>query len=164
MSIFDDTTAVFPNNAANLIATRITDLYGPDLQVVKRPLRVSDLTQSVGVFPSDWYPDETSWEFPSKQPTLQRYIIKIQSYAKDFDEERGIAVHSVIAKVMRSLLYVDVPLAIGLNALQVTMDGTIERIQRRGVNRQQYLSNEVAGEFLYLSTLEYYIETETTNG
>jgi hypothetical protein len=162
MSMFDDATAVFPNNVAELIAQRIGDLYAPDILIVKRPLKIIDKTQSVGVFPSDWFPDETSWEFPAKQPTIQRYIIKVQSFCKDMSEERGIAVHSVMSKVMRSLLYGDQPLAIGLNTLSVAMDGTTERIQRRGINRQSFLSNEIPqGEFLYLSTIEYYIETET---
>src|SRR5689334_12584758 len=152
MTLFDDTTTVFPNNAANLIFTRLQDLYGNDLTIVRRRLRSSDAGQAIGVYPSDWFPDEQSWEFPSKEPTLQRYIIKLQSFAKDYDEERGIAVHSVMAKVMRSLLYADQPLAVGLNALRVTMNGTTEAIMRRGINRQTYLSNEVDGAYLFLST------------
>jgi hypothetical protein len=161
MSLFDDAIAVFPNNAIELIATRLKNLYEPDLLIVKRPLKHTDNTQSVGIYGGEWFPDQSSFEFASKEPTVQVYLIKIQAFCKEIDEPRGIAVHSVMAKVMRSLLYNDVPLAVGLNALSVTMNGATERIQRRGINRQQYLNNEIGGQFLYLSTLEYYIETET---
>ena len=160
MSLFDDTLIVFPNNVIELVATRITTLY-PELLVVKRPLKSSDNTQSVGLFPSDWLPDTSSFEMPSKEPTVQVYLIQLQTFCKEFDEAKGIATHSVMSKVMRSLLYNDLPLQVGLNTLSVTMNGATEKIQRRGVNRQKYLSNEIDGQFLYLSTLEYYIETET---
>lgn len=160
MSLFTDATAVFPNNAAELIAVRVKALY-PELLVVKRPLKHTDLTQSVGVFPAQWVPNTESFEFPSKEPTLQTYLVNIQAFCKEMDEAKGIAIHSVMSKVMRSMLYNDQPLAIGLNVLQVTMFGSVEKIQRRGINRQTYLSNEIDGQFLYLSTLEYYIETET---
>jgi hypothetical protein len=151
---------VFPNNAVELIVARINTLY-PELLVVKRPLKQTDLSQSVGVYPSLWQPDETSYEHPSKQPTVQRYIVKVQSFAKDTVEERGIAIHSVMAKVIRTMLYNDDPLFVGLNVLSVTMFGVTERIQRRGILRQQYMNNEISGQFLFLSTLDYYIETET---
>lgn len=160
-SFFDDVEAVFPNNAIELIATRLQMLYPNDLVVRKRPLRNTDPTKSVGIFPTDWLPDETSFEFKSLQPTVQTYLIKIQAFCKDTNEEKGIATHSVMSKVIRSMLYNDEPLNVGLNALSVTMDGTIERIQRRGIRRQRYISNEIDGTFLYLSTLEVFLETET---
>lgn len=161
MTLFDDATAVFPSNAIELIAYRLNALYGPEVLVVKRRLKVTDNTQSIGVFPITWLPDVTSFEMPSKEPTVQRYMIGVQSFVKDSDEQRGIAVHSVMAKVIRSMLYNDNPLQVGLNSLSVTMNGATEKIQRRGINRQQFLDNLIDGVWNYLSTLEYYIETET---
>lgn len=160
MNPFDDATAVFPNNVASIVAARIQVLY-PDLLVVKRLLKRTDRTQSVGIAPDVWIPDITSFEFKSIEPTVQRYLIRVQAFAKDTVEERGIATHSVMAKVIRAMLYRDQPLDVGLNTLSVTMFGATERIQRRGVNRQQFMNNEIDGTFLYLSTLEYFVETET---
>lgn len=157
---FDDSLVVFPSNAILVIATRLQDLY-PDLRVVKRPLKHTDASQSVGVYPGLWVPDETSFEFESREPTVQRYIVNIQSFCKEMTEEKGIAIHSVMSKVIRAMLYNDNPLALALNTLQVTMFGSVEKIQRRGITRQVYLSNEISGVFVYLSTLETYIETET---
>lgn len=160
-SPFSNATAVFPNNAIAIIAARIKALYPDDLRVVRRPLRTTDDTQSIGLYPLRWEPDETSYEFYSTEPTVQIYRIGVQVFAKDSDEENGIAVHSVMSKVTRSLLYNDAPLQVGLNALSVTMNGATERIQKRGISRTQYISNEISGVWLYLATHEYWIETET---
>ena len=161
MSIFDARTAVFPNNASQIIQTRISDLYGDDLDIYGRRLRLTDNTRSVGVAPDLWVPDETSFEFASKEPTVSTYTIWIQCFVKNSDEEQGVKEHSVLSKVLRTMLYRDEPLRVGLNSLSVGMMGATERIQRRGIRRAQYLSSELQGNWLFLNTLEYYIETET---
>lgn len=161
MSILSVNTAVFPNNAQSLIKARLDDLYGDDILVVGRRLKLTDDTMSVGVAPDMWIPDESSFEFNSQEPTVSAYTIWIQSFVKNSDEEEGVQLGSVLAKVVRTTLYRDVPLQVGLNSLSVSMMGATERIQRRGIRRSQYLSTEIQGNFLYLNTLEYYIETET---
>lgn len=161
MSIFDATTPVFPNNVCNLVAARIDDLYHDDLFVAKRMLMPTDGTRSVGIAPAWWEPDEDSYEFNSLEPTVQIYRIMVQIFAKNTDKEIGIAEHSVMSKVIRSLLYRDQPLRVGLDTLSVTMNGVTERIQKRGIRRSQYISNEIQGNWLFLNTLEYYVETET---
>lgn len=161
MTIFDERTAVFPNNVAKLIQARITDLYGDDLDVFGRRLRLTDNTCSVGVAPDLWVPDESSFEFASMEPTVSTYTVWIQCFIKNSDEEQGVKEHSVLSKVLRTMLYRDAPLAVGLNSLSVNMMGATERIQRRGIRRAQYLSSELQGNWLFLNTLEYYIETET---
>lgn len=163
MSIFDARTAVFPNNVAMLIRSRIEDLYGDDLDVVGRRLRLTDNTKTVGVAPNLWVPNEDSYEFRSLEPTVSTYTIWIQSFVKNSDEEEGIKEHSVMSKVIRTMLYRDQPLAVGLNQLSVSMMGATERIQRRGLRRAQYLSTELQGQpmWLFLNSMEYYIETET---
>lgn len=161
MSIFNANTSVFPSNVAQLIQMRITDLYSDDLDVYGRRLRLTDNTRSVGVAPDLWIPDETSFEFKSLEPTVSTYTVWIQCFVKNSDEEQGVKEHSVLSKVLRTMLYRDVPLAVGLNSLSVSMMGATERIQRRGIRRAQYLSSELQGNWLFLNTLEYYIETET---
>lgn len=163
--MINDTVAVFPNNAVNLIQTRAQAL-DTDLFVVRRPLRESDNLQSVGVFGSQWNPDDNSFEMkgvPSgrHEPTLSHYLITVQAFVKDMDEERGLAVHSVLSKMVRSMLYRDNTLRVGLLALSVVMNGSTERAKRFGVNRQNFVSNELNGSWLYLSTLEFWLETET---
>lgn len=162
-------TPVFPNNAVDLIAERAAFL-DPDsvdkITILRRPLRESDPVQSIGVFGSQWFPDEESLEMRSipsgvQEPTLQSYLIAIQAFVKDMDEERGLATHSVLSKMIRSMLYRDEELRLRLRALTVTMQGSTERMMRWGIRSQRFLSNELSGSWLYLSTLEFWIETET---
>lgn len=164
---------VFPNNVVDLIYTRALTLDpepNPDnrLQCFRRPLRNTDPVQSVGVFGTQWLPDPESFEIRSQpspgpsEPTIQRYNLGIQAFIKDMDEERGLYTHSVLAKMVRSMLYRDDPLRIGLAALSVQMNGSTERTKRWGIGQARYLSSEVSGSWLYLSTLEFWLETEST--
>lgn len=162
----------FPNNAVEIIVPRLRTLDS-DIPVLKRPLRDGDGEQAIGVFASTWLPDETSYEMnggvsllgqprAASEQTLSTYTINIQGYVLDTDEQQGIGVHNALAKMIRTLLYRDPVLAVGLDALSYTLLGSTERIQRRRVGVQRYLNDEIGGVFMFLSTLEYYIETETT--
>lgn len=163
--MIDDSIEVFPNNVASLVAARI-QMLDSDLVVVGRPPRDSDGTQVVGVFPMTWTPNEDSFEMSNPivaahEATLNRYLIGVMSFVKDTDEQKGIRVHSVLAKLIRTILYRDPALAVGLGALSVTMLGSTERIQRRGIQVQRFLANEVDQVFMFVSSAEYFVETET---
>lgn len=159
-----DATPVFPNNIVDLLFARI-GLIDVDLRGFKRPLRASDPRQSYGMFGQQWIPEENSMEMGGNagvsEPTVGRYLVGIQAFVKDTSEERGLATHSVLSKLIRSVLYRDVPLMVGLRSLSVVMNGSTERTQRFGISTQRYFSNEIAGDFLYLSTIEFWLETET---
>lgn len=161
-----DSITVFPSNAISLIMSR-SQLLDSDLFVTSRPLRNSDPVQSVGVFGVQWMPDEDSYEMRGgslgrSEPTLQTYLMTVQTFIKDMDEEKGLAVHSVLSKMVRSMLYRNDPLRVALLALSVTMNSSTERAKRFGVRTQRYVSNEIQGSWLYLSTTEVWLETETT--
>ena len=161
-----ETDAVFPNNAVSLLKVRMGAI-DDDLSVYRRPLRLTDHVQSIGIFSSMWTPDVQSMELrglghpaPS-EPTVNRYGLAIQAFVKDFDEERGLASHSVLSKMVLAILYRDQPLRVGLAALQSEVLGVRERVLRWGVVAQRFLSNELGeSEWLYLSTVELYLETE----
>lgn len=160
-----DETEVFPNNGITLIKAR-AKLLDKDLEVFGRPLRSSDPNQCVGIFGSQWLPDDESYEMLGgpegrHEPTLQSYLITIQAFVKDMDEERGLATHGVLSKMVRSMLYRDNPLRVALLSLNVQMNGSTERVTRMGIRQQRYFSNEIQGSWLYLSNLEFWIETET---
>lgn len=164
--MINDTVQVFPNNAVTLIANTARAL-DTNLFVVRRPLKPDDSTQSVGVFGTQWNPNEDSYEMmgpPSSRhdPTLSSYLITVQAFVKDMDEERGLMVHGVLAKVIRSMLVRNNTLGVGLRSLSVLMDGSTERTKRFGVRRQNFVSNELSGTWLYLSTSEFWLETETS--
>lgn len=158
--------SVFPNNAVALLVARY-QLLDSDLFVCPRPLRPTDPNQSIGVFGQVWSPQEDSYElggnsYPgSGQPTVETYSIGIQAFIKDMDEERGLAVSSVLAETTRTMLYHDEPLRVGLGSLETTVLGVTKRTASWKVGSQRYLSNEVDGNHIYLSTLELWLATET---
>jgi hypothetical protein len=163
MGLFDDVSSAFPGNVVTLVVSRLKTLYGSELFVASRMLKATDNTKSVGVYPFTWEPDEESYEIGpiAPEPTVQIYHVGIQAFAKDFDEQNGIAVNSVMSKAVRDMLYRDAPLRLGLSLLSVSSGGRTERMQRRGLARGKFISNEIQGQFLYLSTLDFWFETET---
>lgn len=156
-------TPVFPNNVVALLDDRLT-MIDPEVPVFKRPIRTSDPTQCIGIVPVQWSPNEDSKEMKGRidasEPTLGEYVIAVQAFIKDMEEERGLATHSVLSQTIRSMLYRDRALAVGFASLGVTIGDTSERMQRWGVRRQAFVSNEISGAFLYMSTLEFWFETE----
>ena len=159
---------LFPNNVVMLLEMRLPSI-DPEIEVFRRPLRDTDPIQAFGVFATLWTPNEDSYEFGTPaanvyahHPTLQNYTISIQGLVKDMDPESGLAKQSVMAKRLRAMLYRDAPLRVGLTSLASQLGGLTERLQRWGVRQQRFISNEVQGQWMYLSTLDLWIETEET--
>lgn len=154
----------FPNNAIALIAARAKQVVDADLNVFKRPLRTSDPSQSLGIFPSLKAPDAGSIETQGvdlRVPTIARYNVILQAMAKSTNEEEAISIHSIFANRLYRMVLTDIPLHTGLTALSVVANNTQERMQKRGVQVQRYLSNEVQGSFVQTNWIEFWFETET---
>lgn len=153
--------AVFPNNIIKLLADNSQTLDA-DLAVFRRPLRSSDPNQAIGVFPAMWQPVEGSQEMGRVnpgEPTMQTYSVGMQSFVKDGDEIVGLMRHSALSHMVRTMLYRTPAVRVGLPQLSYTTGGVTERVMRWGVRNQRFLSNEVTGSWLYLSTLEVWAET-----
>jgi hypothetical protein len=163
MIVADET--IFPNNIVEMVHTRC-ELIDPDLFVTKRPLRNTDPNQSIGVFASNWLPNDESKEFLGQlafagQPTLSTYRVVVQAFVKDMDEINGLNTHAALSRIIRSMLYTDQPLRVALSSLSSTLNGVTESSQRWGISQQRFFANELGGEWLYLSILEFWLETET---
>ena len=159
--------AVFPNNVVKWTALAMQGI-DPDVKVFQRALRNTDPQQSVGVFAQTWGPDIESLEMqalghPAPQmPTTQEYTLGVQAFVKDSNEERGLSVHAALSQRVRSVLYTDANLQLVLGQLSVNLDGGwTESMRRWGVRTARYFSGEINAQMLYLSTLEFWIETET---
>ena len=95
-------------------------------------------------------------------PTLQTYTLGLQAFVKDTEEERGLAAHSHLAQRTRSVLYTDPNLQLVFQGLSATLEnGFKESMRRWGVRTARYFSGEIDAEMLYLTTLEFWIQTET---
>lgn len=161
--MIDPTTPAFPNNIVNALALRLATVDPTDTTMFKRPLRHTDPSQSIGVFGALWVPEQESLEighFPAGEPTLGVYQLGIQFFIKDGDEERGLASHSVFSALGRRVLYRDQQLRILLAALSVSDGTTREAARRWRVVNQRYMNNEIEGTFVYLSTIEFTLDTE----
>lgn len=159
--------AVFPHNVVELVAIPLNAIDS-DIQCFKRPLRNSDPQQSIGIHSQLWTPDDGSLEMlgadntAPQRPTLQTYTYAIQAFVKDADEARGLAIHSTLATAVRGVLYMHGPLRVALGQLKVEYEnGQIEALKRWGVRTARFFSGEIESINLYLSTLEFWVETET---
>jgi hypothetical protein len=80
---------------------------------------------------------------------------------KDADKDIALARHATVARLVRRTLYRSSALRLLLESLVVT-DGIVkERFQKLTVGTQRFLSNEIGGQFVFLSVLDLSIETET---
>lgn len=160
-------TTRFPNNVIALCAARVKTFIDPDLFVIQRPLRTTDRTQSVGIFPATKRTDERTAEMTGSpsggEPTIKRYNFIIQTLVQGTKEPDTISIHSILSSDIWDMYYRDPALAAGLTSLAIVKHNSVERFQKRGVELQRYLSNEIqGGSFAYTSWTECWFETETT--
>lgn len=160
MTILPGTTE-WPNNAVHVIHSRILSAVDADLALFKRPLRTSDSTQSVGIFPLNKNDDLLSKEMPNREPTIKKYRIVIQTIVQDTDEEACISVHTILSQRLERMLYNDSPLLVGLTALSVAVDNTVESYVKHDITLTRYLSNEISGTFIQTSWIEIELTTQT---
>lgn len=160
--------STFPQNAIEAIRDELltlpmfTELDTGGRAVFMRPLRPSDANVSAGVFALDWRPDQVEiMGRPNGDPTLGTYMIAIQCLVKHGDEQAGLAAHSEASKAVRSMLYRSNSLRLALTSLTETSLGVTERAKRWAVGQQRFANNELNGTFLYLTTTELSLQTET---
>jgi hypothetical protein len=163
--MIDDTTAAFPNNIVLALNPKIKEI-DVDLTVLDRPLRPTDPNQSVGVFGSLWDPNPQSAEIGhlppgyGSEPTLSQYQVILQTLVKHGDVVKGLNISSILARELRLMLYRNAALQITFGQMNVTDSHGVESLRRWGIRDQQYISNEIDGTFVFVSTLDCYFETE----
>lgn len=159
----DFTEAVFPNNVVILMADRYEEI-DDTLTVLRRPLRISDPNFTLGVFSTTWTPEQNTGQIMgvdfSREFMLEQYIIRTQILVRNSDEEDGLTQQSVLAELVRSILVDDIAFRQQLGGLTATITNTTKRLQRWWTRNGTYLSGEVKGQNLYLSTLDTMIEVE----
>ncbi len=150
---------MFPDNIVQAFKTALLTLPGITT-AVGRPLRMIDPNASVGVFAEEWLPGEWGIGQP-REPLDNRYGIKIQLLIKHANEEEARAQHSVLSKSIRVMVYRNSALQLALPQLSETSDGVRETVLKWDVRAQRFISNEIEGEFLFLSSTEVIVTTET---
>lgn len=148
-------------NVCFVLAEALKDI-DPDVKIYRRPLRTTDEAQCISVVPVDWNPDQGSIEFGRPgEPTIQRYTVAVQAMIKDMEEMRGIRKHSELSARVRHMLYRDLDLELALPTVSVKVGSTTETLRKHSTEGQQFMSNQnPKGGFIYLSTVEYWFETQ----
>lgn len=154
--------SVFPGNVIDRVSTSLATV-DVDAVVFKRPLRPSDPNYSIGVYAATWVPNADTYEIghtPTTEATLNNYQIGVQTMIKDGDSERGLNIGTIFARRVRSVLYRDEQLRLALGSLYVQDSVSRESMRRFGVRSQRFMSNDIEGKFVFVSVLEFEIETE----
>lgn len=161
--MIDLTIPGFPNN---IVAALKIEFEKVDAQVpvLTRPIQKGDPIQCWGIVAALWNPDEESWEFRGDPglmgPTINQYLIGVQCFNQDMDQERGLSVSARMAGIARNTLSRSTGVRVALAALTSSEFGLTERFRRSSVRGQRFLSNEIDGYFYHLSNLEFLVETE----
>ena len=141
----------------------------PEHQVVARSLGLSEGTDTIGVFPSAWRPIENSTlmgmtlgNMASTEPSLGSYAIRIQNLRIDADEIIGREAFNNTCKKIKAILYRDPVLQLALRSLTEELLGTVERMKKFDIVKQDYLSSMTNMGMFYLGTTEVIFQTEST--
>lgn len=150
--------------ACQLIDPHVDEDKRDGLRIQRRPLRLTDQTQTLGIFATHWQPDEQSVEIGRGmpgEPTFATYPIMVQSLVKDSDEERGVAMNSYFSSLVRNTLYRSSVIRDVLPTISSTVLGVREQVAHWGISRQHLQADALQGTFIYLSTIEFWVKTQT---
>lgn len=154
----------FPNNVINVVKDNLK-LIDADVPVFKRPIQKGDPVQCIGITAASWIPDDSSNEMTGMGgrhgPTVSNYLIYVQLFVQDMDQERGYNVISQFTNIVRARLSMDPTLRVQLGSLQSDVMGYVERFKRLKITEINYVSNEIDGFFLFLTGIYIQVETET---
>lgn len=163
MTIQPDYT-LFPNNIVKLVKDNAA-LIDTDVSVFMRPLRRSDPFQSIGITATLWSPQDYEIGTLAPEPNIQRYTCNLQAFILNPSEEDGAAEHTTLSHRLRFLVLRNASVRAGLSSMVATDTTTgttvTESVSRWGVKNQRFLSNQINQDYLFLSTLEFWVDTQT---
>ena len=160
-----DSLSVFPNNVIEALVSHV-EAIDPKVRCLRRRLVVSDASYSVGITVSSVVPDAETFEMVGMSSghhdaTIRRYEFSVQALVKDAKETRGMYSHALLSQLVWVTLARNPNLDVVLGELRSTILGTTETTSRWGISRQQFFSNELQGSFVYLTVLDFWLETQT---
>lgn len=161
----------FPNNIVIALRDDFAEIAPPNpedsdpgIPVFARPIKVTDPNQCIGVTAGMWMPDEESYELGGglarTGATINSYIIGVQTFIKHSDETQGLALSATLAGAIRNRITMSVQNRGALSQLSASEFGYRESFSRASLENQRFISNELQGKFLYMSSLELRVETQ----
>ena len=163
---YEDAPFEFPANVVWVLSAGLERTPWPagSLTVVRRGLRPVDPNFSIGVMSNDWTPtDHELMGSGSTEPSIARYDLRVMTLVKMAgNEAEAMSLSARLSKSVRSMLYRSEELRLQLHALSEIQMGVREQVQRFGIRSQRFVNNEIAGEFLFVSIIDCYVDTEIT--
>lgn len=158
--MLDGDERVFPNVVVDLLFER-APLTLPVQAVFKRPMRATDLDQSVTVYSSNWRPDVDSKEIGFHGPSVEKYEIGMQALIKDLDRDRGANRLGVLSELLRTFIYSDDQLRLGLGQLSTSFGGMTKKVQKIEITKQNYFVGKPQNrQFMYLSEMTLTVDVQ----
>jgi hypothetical protein len=151
-----------PEHIISAFRGTLAESLPPETRIYDRSLRATDSAMSVGLRLGNYIYDSQSAVIGQQEPALGSYSLTVQNMVKHTDEEIGRKVHYIQCALVRAVLYRSNSLRLRLLGADEELMGSTERVKRFGVKRQDFLSNQVSGSFMYLCATEMYVETENT--
>lgn len=151
----------FPYTFVDPIVDALRRNMNSEVLVEPRPLNPFD-TNSVGVYPVTWAPVADSELIGQVEPTLNNYLIQVANVLIHGDDIEGRRLHGADCRSIRAILYRDDALRVALGGLAEVLFGSVERVKKYNVTRQDFLASRLNVGFTYLCTTDMIIQTETT--
>lgn len=148
--------SVFPYNIARTIQPFLKQIDG--VSVFRRRIGPTDPNPSVGITALSWQPDE--YMLGQRAPGLSTYMVGVQVYHKNSNQEDGEEKHASLSTAVRNLLLRNQELN---DALAMLRDGTeppFERLNNWNFVTQRFAQEEINESFVFLSGAELTFQTE----
>lgn len=159
---YEDAPFGFPGNIVWMLAAGASRVPEVDV-VLRRALRVTDPHRSVGVIAMDWNPEQYEIGTGAMEPTLACYNFRVQYMVKMAgDEALAMQQHASGSKSVRTMLYRDAEFNVQLRSLSETDYGRTEQVKKFTIKGQRYLSNEISGTFIHISSIDLSVDVEIT--
>jgi hypothetical protein len=151
----------FPMDFVDPIVASMKNLMNSEILVEPRPLSALD-SNTIGVYPTTWLPAVDSHLIGQNEPTLNNYIVQIANVLVHGDDIEGRRLHGADCRSIRAILYRDDGLRVALLGLAEVLFGSVERVKKYNVQRQDFLASRLDIGFTFLCTTDLVIQTETT--
>lgn len=135
--------------------------YSDDLVplVQTRSFRTNDPDRTICIFEDDEEP--VDYEIGQLSPTITRYMVHIQVFAKGLQKEDTMETRRTLVKRIKKAFWEEGSnLRTELLQLSDTRDNIVERVQKYNFRRVIYDSAEIRKQFASIAQIDITIETE----
>lgn len=153
----------FPTNIIDLLRTTLQARM-PEHRVLGRSLKLTDPSQSIGIYADMRVPELESHEIGQEPESLARWTFGVQNMIQSADEMLGKNSFAAYANIIRVLLYRDPVLHATIPTLTQNLLGYSETVRRWGVGRQQFAANVVGNSqtWAFVAQTEVWVQTQVT--